>query len=462
MNNNIKKIASTLLFSNILIKSINFLTTPLFTRLLDPAEYGLFSSYLIYDTLFQIIISIASYSSFKNAMIQYEGEIKKYLGNIYFLISANFLVVYMAVNLFWMNNSVFNNGIIRLLVVSSFSNAVINIYYNYSYIKFEYKHYFYLTIVNTVLNLMLSIIFINNLASGEKYIGRIYGYSFPSILIGTILIVRNIRIPKTFEHIIFALKLSFPVQIYALSEFALSQVNRVIILKKVGQKELGFYSLAYTIYSIIAVIRNSFDTFLGPLIFKTISTNQISYLERIIKHYLHLMEIITISLIIVAPEIITIYAPAAYRNSVYVAIPLITSSYIIAVISILIQLEYYKRKTTFLPIITIIFAVINMVMNIILIEKYGYIISAIITVAMYIMIFISHYIYVGKLYEKVFIEKGIFFRILLIMLVASSSLLLIDKMFIRIIIMILYIIIEINYFRKYRNEIVYIINKDII
>lgn len=462
MNKNIKKIASTLLFSNILIKSINFLTTPLFTRLLDPAEYGLFSSYLIYDTLFQIIISIASYSSFKNAMIQYEGEIKKYLGNIYCLISANFLVVYMAVNIFWMNNSVFNNGIIRLLVVTSFSNAIINIYYNYSYIKFEYKYYFYLTIINTILNLTLSIIFINNLTSGEKYLGRIYGYSLPSILIGSILLFKNIRVPKTFEHIIFAIKFSFPVQIYALSEFALSQVNRVIILNKVGQEELGFYSLAYTIYSIIAVIRNSFDTFLGPLIFKILSTNQIPYLESIIKHYLHLIEIVTISLIILAPEIITIYAPAAYRNSIYVAIPLITSSYIIAVISILIQLEYYKRKTTFLPIITIIFAIINTVMNLVLIEKYGYMISAIITVAMYLMIFVSHYIFVGKLYEKMVIKKNIFFRILLIFFVASSSLLLIDKMLIRIVVMFLYIIIEINYFRKYRHEIVYIINKDVI
>ena len=67
---------------NLLIKSVGFLSIPIFTRLLSSTEYGIFNSYLAYESIVFIIIGFALHSSIKNAKYKYKDKFNEYCSSI--------------------------------------------------------------------------------------------------------------------------------------------------------------------------------------------------------------------------------------------------------------------------------------------------------------------------------------------------------------------------------------------
>ena len=47
---------------NILIKAISFITLPIFTRLMSTDDYGLYSTYVSYESILALIISLGLYA----------------------------------------------------------------------------------------------------------------------------------------------------------------------------------------------------------------------------------------------------------------------------------------------------------------------------------------------------------------------------------------------------------------
>ena len=67
---------------NIMIKGISFLTLPIFSRLLNTEQFGLYNTYYAYDSILSIFMGSGLYASIKNANIDYEGKIDKYVSTI--------------------------------------------------------------------------------------------------------------------------------------------------------------------------------------------------------------------------------------------------------------------------------------------------------------------------------------------------------------------------------------------
>ena len=65
---------------NILIKGINFLSIPLFSRLLTTEEFGVYNTFLAYDAILCIIISFALYMSLRSAKVEFKEKIDEYDG----------------------------------------------------------------------------------------------------------------------------------------------------------------------------------------------------------------------------------------------------------------------------------------------------------------------------------------------------------------------------------------------
>lgn len=50
---------------NYLLKGLSFLTVPLFSRLLDTSDYGIFNTYLAYQGIMFLLVGIALHTSLK-------------------------------------------------------------------------------------------------------------------------------------------------------------------------------------------------------------------------------------------------------------------------------------------------------------------------------------------------------------------------------------------------------------
>ena len=85
--------------SNIIIKGMAFLTTPIFTRLMSQADYGSFSSISAWANIISIISALSLYASVSRAKYVYAEKIDSYISTITVVGSAFALLLWIVVEL---------------------------------------------------------------------------------------------------------------------------------------------------------------------------------------------------------------------------------------------------------------------------------------------------------------------------------------------------------------------------
>ncbi|MBQ8003704.1 MAG: oligosaccharide flippase family protein [Oscillospiraceae bacterium] len=82
---------------NILIKGINFLTLPIFSRLLSPEEFGVYNVFASYDAILFVLVGLALHTSIQSANLEFRGQINRYTSSITLIYVCNGAVLLLAV-----------------------------------------------------------------------------------------------------------------------------------------------------------------------------------------------------------------------------------------------------------------------------------------------------------------------------------------------------------------------------
>ena len=85
---------------NILIKGINILALPIFSRILSTEEFGVFNVFMSYDAILSVIIGFALHSSIRSAKMQFKERIHEYTASVTILYFLNTLLLTVLVILF--------------------------------------------------------------------------------------------------------------------------------------------------------------------------------------------------------------------------------------------------------------------------------------------------------------------------------------------------------------------------
>ena len=116
---------------NILIKGINFLSVPLFSRIMTPDELGVYSAFVAYDSILFVILSLAIHSSVKNAKYTFSGEVDEYTSSVSLILWMNMAIGLIVATLFsGPLSSLLGLPVVclYLLVFMSFGSSVLNLY----------------------------------------------------------------------------------------------------------------------------------------------------------------------------------------------------------------------------------------------------------------------------------------------------------------------------------------------
>lgn len=93
------KIGMVYTLSNIIIKGMAFLTTPIFTRIMSQEDYGSFSNISSWANIISIITTLCLYSSISRAKYDYDEDIKGYMSTITILGSIFTIIVWAFIEL---------------------------------------------------------------------------------------------------------------------------------------------------------------------------------------------------------------------------------------------------------------------------------------------------------------------------------------------------------------------------
>ena len=238
---------------NILIKGINFLSVPLFSRIMTPDELGVYSAFVAYDSILFVILSLAIHSSVKNAKYTFSGEVDEYTSSVSLILWMNMAIGLIVATLFsGPLSSLLGLPVVclYLLVFMSFGSSVLNLYNCRISLDYNYKGYLFAAFANTVGNLLVSLVLIHTIFQNQKDLGRIIGVSVTMLLLALVLLgTLYHRAKPKFERSFwkYAVRYSLPLVPHGLSQVLLGQFDRIMIRSMVSDAAAGIYSVVANI-----------------------------------------------------------------------------------------------------------------------------------------------------------------------------------------------------------------------
>lgn len=400
----IKKIFSNSLIKNgayytlgtFILQGINFLTLPLYTRILTTRDFGITSLYTAWQSVVVIFLCLQTFSTIQNAKVTYEDEeYREYNSNIVVLSFISFFifaVIIMGFSKQFSKLSGLSVNLIFLMLLHSF--FTLGVTFKNTILRFDGKaeKQLFISMFYTIFNVGLSLFFITSVSGIEKATGKILGAVVPSIILGGYFYLEIILKTKpTFkkEHFIFCLTLGLPLILHNLSHIVLTSSDRMMIEKFIGLEETGIYGFTYTIGTILSTAAGAFGSAWVPWYFERLKREKYDEIKVYSKNYLDFFTLVTVGFIFISPEIVRFMGSTDYWIGKYFLPWIIFGCYFIFLYSFPVNYEFYVKKTNYIALGTSLSAVINLVLNYIFIPTYGSFGAALTTLASYFFFLFS-------------------------------------------------------------------------
>lgn len=370
-------------FGNILPQALNILLLPLYTRFMTPSEYGIVQSVTVLTTIFTIIFSLGMersiyrlYYDFKN-----ENNKKKYLGTLFISLSVTtgvgvFVSVFLREYLSLIYKDInFYPYYVYAIAISSLSifQLIPKIYLQ---VKEKARTFFFVSILQMLAQTLFTIWQVILLKNGAK--GMLKGLVISNGILLPIFLYMQVKISAfSFEkHILqSSLKFSLPFIPGLISAWVINMADRIFIERYFSLNEVGIYSLAFKINSILILLTGGFFTAYNPHFYRVVALNeQHSAKRKIFKiNTIFLIGIIFIgfSMIYFSKEIVIGLFDKRYEEA-YKILQILSLSTIISQATGLFNLQLYQEKKTLQPTFIIIMgAILTIIINRIITSQYG-------------------------------------------------------------------------------------------
>ena len=261
----------------------------------------------------------------------------------------------------------------------------------------------------------------------QKGYARILGYSLINISVGVVIFIYNILKGKVLydkEYWSYALKFNLPLLVYYLSQVIFNQSDRIMINHYCGTSKAAMYGVAYNLATVLTFVINAVNGSYIPWLYRKIKSNG-EYENKKISLYLSLfIGILIIFVIWFAPEIIDIMAGNAYKSALYVVAPVSMSLFLLFYSQLFINIEFYYEEKTLLVYGSVGAAILNIILNAILIPKFGFVAAGYTTLLSYIVFVISNLYTLKiilkkrKVIDRLYDYKRLFLLFILFMLIS--------------------------------------------
>lgn len=387
--------------SSVVLKGINFITTPIFARLLSLEDFGQYSNYLSWNQILMIVVTLNLVSTLVCAKYDYEHKFDIYTANM-----MEFTVILTALAMVFINvfaafsTWVTNLGVLDLniLLLSILFSSCLNIFQSRERLIYNYKRSTILSMAIAILNILISLLLVY--AMNDDYLARIIGGSVSTVVIGFIITIyfighHNAKIDISMWT--YALPITLPYILHSLSLMLLNSMDRIQITKYCGAASNALYSLAYSVAAVVTLLLISLNDAYVPWFADKLINGEFDLIKKTNKVYQLTFSVGVVGIMLIAPEVLIILGGKKYDDSLSVIPPVILACVFQFFYTMYVNTEQIKKNTFKMALGSISAAVLNYVLNLIFIPKYGYIAAAYTTLASYFWLYIIHVIIVNKM-----------------------------------------------------------------
>lgn len=391
--------------SNVILKGISFFTLPIFSRLLTPSEYGVVSVYSSWVSVISILSTLTIWGGvFNVGMVKYEDKYKKMISAFQGL-ATSITLVFFVISILFLENVSTILGISELLVICMYIQIIMEIPFNLwstnQRYKFEYKKIIIITIITAIINPILGIIAVKNTI--YKAEARIISTLIIDSIIGLFLFIYNQKEGKVYfnkEFWSFGFKFNIVLIPHYLSMQVLNQSDRIMINSICGSNDVGIYSIAYNFAFLLSLITNGINSSLTPYIYQKIKEKDMNKVKNNVNYIVLLVAVMALGLICFVPDLFTIMLPNSYYPALKVIPPVTLGAFFLFLYPLFGSIEFYYEENKYVTIASIVGAILNIFLNWIFINMFGFIAAAYTTLFCYICFSICHYLFMKKVLKK--------------------------------------------------------------
>ena len=391
------------LIANLATKALAFISIPFYTRMLTTEEYGVVSVFLGVAAILSSIMALSMDRSISRYYFDQKSpeDFKNFVGTsvilAFFAFLLNCILLYFFAEEFgeWVG---LETGVVYLLIPFTLIN-IIDLTFEQIYgPQKKSKKIAITSLYRVYLGFTLSIIFIY-LLPDDKYYGQMFGL----ILGGGLICIYWVKLIKPYvklsfnkDYFKYILTYSVPLIPYALSGVIIEQFGKVAIGNQ-NLSEAGFYSLALAISSLVSIIIGVTHQAWNPYYMEYMNAKQY---EKLDSDFVRIFKLTVLGAFVIAAfgeQIGLLLAKKEFSGSLYL-IPIFTLGYVFYQFSYAYLRNFgYSKSTYYMTITVLISGASNVLLNFVLIKKFGEVGAAVAFVISYLIMaiigwFINHFL----------------------------------------------------------------------
>jgi O-antigen/teichoic acid export membrane protein len=404
------------MLGQILQKAVSFLLLPVWTIYLSPSDYGIMGTLAAYS----IILSILLMFGISGAVTRHYFDFREDHEAQRRYVSSNFVFIavvpgsILAALIFFgtplwtavtaspiASNAIPFRPFVVLMLFTVYGGLLYSLPYSLYQAQQKAHKCVSLDLCSFVISVGLSLFLVVGLKKGVY--GMMLGSCIASVLTALFasgLLLRQWFVPRLeWRYIQRSLVFGLPIVPHLLSQWALAMVSRVMLQRMVPMDDVGRYTLGYNLGMLMLMIVTSINQAYQPYYFNlmTSSANPQPRILRIILFYLAGMGFIALVGSVFAGELVALMTPARYHASAQYVPPVVVGYFMVGLYYIVSSPIFFHKKTHLLPIITGISAVMNIILNYLLIPRFGAIASAWNTFVCYAFMLVLYYVVAQKM-----------------------------------------------------------------
>ena len=426
-----KKAVIWFILATIIQNGILFLVTPLYTRILSDSEYGVFSIYQSWQQIISIVSILALDRCIPIGLTKFSKDRNAFLSSIQVLMTILIVICCCVVLIFpnWFQNLINLplSIIFTMLIVALLNSTLLNWSWLQRY-EYNYKKLTFITIFSTLFMQLVGVVAVFLVPTENKGFIMIMAISSVRLVVYGILyliVLFKGKVAYKKDYWKFGLKYSIAVIPHALSQIILNSSDRIMIDKMCGREEAAYYGVTYSLAMALNIVITSISSSVQPWFFEKIKEKDYLSIRKNTNMLLMIPAILSFGISLFAPEILAIMAPSTYNSALYVFPSIAASVFFNNLFLYFANFESYYEKPIYFSIATTLGAVINVILNFVLLPIFGFIVAGYTTLICYIIFSIMHYIFMKKVCKINNINEKIFdmkFIIVLSIIVIVMSL----------------------------------------
>lgn len=389
------------LFCSFLTQVIGFLTSPIFVRLLTKEEYGLYNNFFSWATVLTVLVGMGMQATINRARFDFPGQVYSYVFTMILSCSLINLFLYFLVATFarefWSDVLNINYDLIGYLFLISFYSIIFNFFQVLQQIRYRYKLNVIVTSVVSILSIFLSLFGIILMKDNLK--GRIVGQMLPFLICSIIIFIYYLKKSEGIQlkYIQYGFSIALPFIPHLLANQILGSIDKLMITHYYGAEKNAMYSVAFNCATIISFLWSAMNNSYSPWLGECLQNKKYKKIKEFHYKYILIFFGLAVGLLLVAPELVFIVGGKDYLQSISMIPPLILSVGFQFLYSMYVNIEQYEKKTKGMAVATCVAALIDIVLNYLLIPRYGYWVAAYTTMISYIVLFLIHFMLVHRM-----------------------------------------------------------------